>query len=127
MQLLLLFCLIANVGRYSFLKFHPCLPRRGGVSYGMGGRGQPLRHCSWWGRSESWASASPQAGHTVKQQFSAGLPFPHSPVTLSCGAFSSFTVLVQDTEGYSNKALRSLMSGAPQRSSAVTERGISPG
>lgn len=87
-----------------------CLPSRGsGACCGLGGRGQPLRHCSWWG-SKSWASASPRAGHAVKQQqqLSAGLSLSHSPISQSCGAFWSLTVLIQDTEGYSNKLLRLL-------------------
>lgn len=78
------------------------------------GTGAALRPQRWWGRSKFWASASPWAGHTVKQQLAAGLSFSRSPVAQPHGAFSSLIVFVQGVGSYSNKALRLLVSGAPQ-------------
>lgn len=88
----------SSVGRGSSLEFPMFLPSRGSI------------YCRHRVPGER-ASASPGTGLTVKQQLVAGLSFSHNPVAQPWGTFSSCMVLFQDTEDYSNKALRHLCLG----------------
>lgn len=103
------------------LRGHPCLcnhscssvplpmwERTASQSFTCACQAEAVGLAAGWEDVGSPSGTAAGGGASPGHQLSAGLSLSHSPITQSCGAFWSLTVLIQDTEGYSNKALRPL-------------------